>query len=135
MKYMFMPEDETATSRNEIYEIREIFTKELNKFLKGKFYDESTETFCHVLRIFLDVNYYQPARQYSRKEKSVVVSVNIDATAWMKAESMEVLTKLVSESVLKAAASLNEVKQLPKTFDIDLFSKDLKTFFEKKKWI
>lgn len=135
MKYKIMPEFETATYRDDDFDIYNFFDKELNKYLVDKSYSSEVTDFFHVVRIYFEPHHYKAARQYSKKEKLIAISINVKAEHYVKIDNKKDMAKFMATSLIEVISLLKEVKRLPKDFEINKFKEDMISFFKKKGWL
>jgi len=117
-----------ASPSKSFFEIKKKIETQINTFLWKKTYGEDVEIFMSVIRVHLN-NFRNPARQFNRKEKALVVSIEIEPEEFIDADDI-FFKKMICDSILKSVLLINEVKMCPKTFNLNAFYNDLSIFIK-----
>lgn len=134
MKYILRPEMDSFTKERTWFELGKSIENEISSYTE-KIDLPSVEQFMHVVRILKDNNsFFQPTRQFSKKEKTFIISSMLDDKQFLRATD-EGITKMVANAFLEAIIETENLKSKPKDFDPLLLHDRMKNFFIGKNWI
>ncbi|NVK28913.1 MAG: hypothetical protein HWE14_12750 [Flavobacteriia bacterium] len=102
--------------------------KSVEEFLRSKSYGD-LQTFVHVFRVGMENGFFNPVRQYSRKEDAVSISTNVETEVY-KAIPVQDLKSFVAREMLRAILLCSTLRQKPKNFDFERMHSDLDLFLK-----
>tara|TARA_R110000850_G_scaffold131108_5_gene251788 strand:+ start:2389 stop:2805 length:417 start_codon:yes stop_codon:yes gene_type:complete len=124
MKFIFRPEFESNTYREDWLEIRKDIVPFVGNFLVDRDYGGNVNGLMIVFRVFLNYENRKQVKQYNRKEGALVLGCHIDANAFSMA-NIEEAKHFVIQGILSALNSFDNLRFKPAGFENERLYNDL----------